>query len=133
MRPASLFALASAVALAGCSQDNDGVANRSVWVADGPPVSCISTMQIRSIRVIDDRTIDFETTGRRAFRNTLPFRCTGLTFNNSIRHNSRTSQLCSFNTFTINSPGSGPRGGACRLGQFTPMTRAPVPAAPPAP
>lgn len=126
-------AAALSLALAGCSRSDEATANRSVWVADGPPVNCISTNQIRSIRVIDDHTIDFETTGRRAFRNNLPFRCSGLTFNSGIRHNSRTSQLCSFNTFTINSLGSGPRGATCRLGQFQPMKRAPVPVAPPAP
>lgn len=124
---------ALALALAGCSQSTEGTANRSVWVADGPPVNCISTWQIRTIRVIDDRTIDFETTGRRAYRNNLPISCFGMSLNSGIRHNSRTSQLCSFNTFTVNSFGSAPRGAACRLGRFEPMKRASVPVAPPTP
>lgn len=121
------------LALAGCSQSTEGTANRSAWVADRPPVNCISTWQIRTIRVIDDRTIDFESTGRRTYRNNLPISCFGLSFNSGIRHNARTSQLCSFNTFTVNALGSGPRGASCRLGQFQPMKRAPVPVAPPTP
>jgi hypothetical protein len=129
----SPLACAWALALAGCSQSSDGTANRSVWVADGPPVTCISTIQVRTIRVIDDQTVDFETSGRRIYRNNLPLRCSGLTFNRSISHNSRTSQVCSFNTFTVNSPGLGPRGPSCRLGPFQPMTRAPAPVATPDP
>jgi hypothetical protein len=125
------FALA--FGLASCAQDNDGTTSRAVWVNDGPPVACISTIQLRRIRVIDDQTIDFEMSGRRVYRNALPFRCSGLGFNAAIRHNGRSSQLCSVNTFTVNSPGFSTRGPACRLGQFQPMTRAPVPAAPPAP
>jgi hypothetical protein len=100
-------------------------------VADGPPVNCISTMQIRTTRIIDDQTIDFEISGRRNYRNTLTNRCLGLNFTSTIRHNSRSSQLCSFSSFTVNTPGVTGRGPACRLGQFQPMKRAPVPDAPP--
>jgi hypothetical protein len=102
-------------------------------VNDGPPVSCISTIQLHTIRVIDDQTIDFEMSGRRAFRKSVPFPCSGLSFNRSIRHNSQTSQLCSFNTFTVNSAGSGVCGASCRLGPIQPLKRAPVPAPQPAP
>lgn len=126
------FVTVLVLALAGCSQDSENVANRSVWVPDGPPVNCISISQLRTTRVIDDQTIEFEMTGRRMFRNNLPFRCSGLSFNRGIRHNSRTSQLCSFDTFTVNSLGTGPRGPTCRLGQFQPFKRGPVPTPPPA-
>lgn len=122
-----------ALGLAGCAQNNEGTTNQSAWVPDGPPVSCISTNQIRSMRIVNDQTIDFEMTGRRVFRNEMPFRCSGLSFNRSIRHNSRTSQLCSVNTITVNSPGGGRNGPTCSLGRFQPLTRAPVPDAPPAP
>jgi hypothetical protein len=114
--------------LAGCAQSNEGT-SQTVWVADGRPTNCITTNQIRSMRIIDDRTIDFELTGRRVYRNTLPFRCSGLSFNRSIRHNSRTSQLCSLNTITVNS-GVGWGGPSCQLGQFQPLKRVPVPEAP---
>lgn len=126
-------AAALAFALASCAQTPEGAANRTVWVPDGPPVNCITTNHIRSMRIVDDRTIDFEMTGRRVFRNELPFRCSGLGFNRSVRHNSRTSQLCSVNTITVSSAGGGWNGATCGLGQFQPLKRAPVPDAPPAP
>jgi hypothetical protein len=124
---------AGMLALAGCAGSDEGAANRTVWVADGPPTNCISTQQIRTMRIINDQTIDFEMTGGRVFRNELPFRCSGLSFNTRIRHNSRTSQLCSLNTITMENFGSGRSGPSCQLGRFQPMRRAPAPIAPPAP
>ncbi len=114
--------------LAGCAQDRDAPAPRNVWVGDGPAVACISTSRIRSTRIVDDRTIDFETTGSRVYRNALPFRCSGLMFNQSIRHNSRTSQLCTGNSITPR--GVGGSTATCSLGRFQPMRRVPVPDVP---
>jgi hypothetical protein len=113
--------------LAGCGGNNEP-AQRTQWVPEGPPVACIQTSQIRSMRVVDDRTIDFEMTGRRVFRNDLPMRCPGLAFNTAVRHNSRTSQLCSANSITPRSPGGGWGGPGCPLGRFQPLVRAPAPA-----
>jgi hypothetical protein len=129
------FASAAALglALSGCAQTTEGAANQTVWVAEGPPVTCITTNQIRSMRIVNDQTIDFEMTGRRVFRNEMPFRCSGLSFHRSIRHNSRTSQLCSMNTITVNQPGSGWSGASCPLGRFQPLVRVPAPGAPPPP
>lgn len=133
MRPARNAALLSACLLmTACAGDPEAAPRRTVWVPVGPPVSCITTHQIRSTRVVDDRTIDFEASNNRTFRNNLPFRCSGLTFNQAIRHNSRTSQLCRVDTITVIAPGRGPRGPTCQLGSFQPMKRAPVPEAPPA-
>ena len=109
MNSITLFVPAAFLLLAACAGSNDESAPRTVWVAEGPPTSCITTMQIRSMRVVDDRTIDFEMTGRRVYRNNLPVRCPGLSFNTAVRHNSRTSQLCSMNTITPRSPGGGCR------------------------
>lgn len=134
LRPVMLgTALAGMLALAGCSGSEDRAANRTVWVADGPPTNCISVQQIRTMRIVNDQTIDFEMTGGRLFRNELPLRCSGLNFNTRIRHNSRTTQLCSLNMVTIDSFGSGRSGPSCQLGRFQPMRRAPAPTTPPAP
>jgi hypothetical protein len=120
--------LAAMLLLSACSSgDGDGRRQQTVWVKDGEPVNCISRSQVRSIRIIDDRTIDFEMTGRRAYRNELPFPCFGLSFNSAIRLNSRTSQLCRVDSFTIRSLGGGWGGSTCQLGQFQPMVRKPVP------
>ena len=124
---------AALLTLAGCAGSDENAANRSVWVADGTPTNCISTQQIRTMRIINDQTIDFELTGGRVFRNELPLRCSGLSFNSRIRHNSRTSQLCSLNTITLDSFGTGRGGQSCQLGRFQPIRRAPAPVTPPAP
>jgi hypothetical protein len=132
LTPASRLTPAALLLLAACAGSSEEPAPRTVWVAEGPPTSCITTNQIRSMRVVDDRTIDFEMTGRRVFRNDLPTRCPGLSFNTAVRHNSRTSQLCSLNTITPRAPGGGWNNPGCRLGQFQPLVRAPVPATAPA-
>ncbi len=128
-----MMAWAPAALLAGCAASDDSAANRTVWVADGPPTNCISVQQIRTMRIINDQTINFEMTGGRVFRNDLPLRCSGLSFNARIRHNSRTSQLCSLNMVTVDSFGSGRSAPSCQLGRFQPMRRAPAPASTPAP
>lgn len=125
------WALALPLALAACSSSAiEGSSRQAGWVEDGEPVPCITTRQIRSMQIIDDRTILFEMNNRLAYRNDMPFRCPDLSFERAIRHNSRTSQLCSVNTVTPRSPGGGWRGPGCPLGMFQPMARAPVPAAP---
>ena len=124
--------LSALMLLAACAGNNDSPANRTVWVADGPPVNCINRSQVRSFRVIDDRTIDFERNRNQAWRNNLPMRCSGLTFGQAIQVNSRTSQICSFDSITPRSMGSGPNAMRCQLGQFQPMKRVPVPETPPA-
>lgn len=136
--------LGASLALAACAGSGDEVARQqTAWVADGEPANCISRSQIRSIQVIDDRTIDFEMSGRRTYRNELPFRCFGLTVGSQMRFNSvnslmrieapSTSFLCRVDRFTPRSPGRSPRGagaGGCQLGMFQPMVRVPVPAVP---
>ncbi len=124
--------LGLALLLAGCAGSDESATNRTVWVADGPPVNCINTSQIRTFRVIDDRTIDFERNRNVAWRNSLPIRCNGLAFGQKIRLNNRGTQLCSFDTITPTSMGRGPNPMRCQLGQFQPMKRVPVPEAQPA-
>jgi hypothetical protein len=102
-------------------------------VAEGAPVNCINTNQIRTFRVIDDRTIDFERNRNEAWRNTLPFRCSGLTFGQKIRLNNRGMQLCSFDSITPASMSRGSNPMRCQLGQFQPMRRVPAPETPAAP
>lgn len=64
---------------AGCAGSEESSINRTVRVADGAPVNCISKSQMRSLRVVDDRTVDLERIRNQGWRNELPFRCQGLT------------------------------------------------------
>ncbi len=126
-----LLPLSAALLLGSCA-GSDNTTNRTVWVEDGPPVNCINLNQVRSFRVVDDRTIDFERNRNQAWRNNLPMRCSGLSFGQKIRHHSRTSQLCSFDTITPVSMGGGSSGQRCQLGQFQPIKRVPAPETKPA-
>lgn len=111
--------------LSACAGSDSGP-NRSVWVADGAPVNCINARQVRTFRVVNDQTIDFEINRNKAFRNSLPFRCSGLSFGQKIRTNNRGPQLCSVDTISVVSLGSMPNGPNCPLGQFQPMKRIPA-------
>ena len=124
-----LMIVSATLLLAACA-NSDSPADRSVWVADGAPVNCISRSQVRTFRVIDDQTIDFERNRNQAWRNSLPFRCSGLTFGQAIQVNSRTSQICNLDSITPKSFGSGPNAPRCQLGQFQPMKRVPAPETP---
>jgi hypothetical protein len=127
---AVILAGLAAATLAGCATDENHVPrSQQPWTAQGDPVNCITTSQIRSTHVVDDRTINFVMNGRnRMFRNELPFACSGLGFNRAFKHNSRTSQLCSVDTITV-IQGGRTTGPTCGLGRFQPMV--PVEAATP--
>ncbi len=120
----------AAATLAGCATGS-GQTPRSQqrWTPQGEAVSCITTSQIRSTHVVDDRTINFVMSGRnRMFRNDLPFACPGLSFNRAFQYNSRTAQLCSVDTITVIQAGR--RGPTCGLGRFQPMVPVEAPATP---
>lgn len=96
------------------------------YVADGAPVDCISINQIRSSNVRDDRTIDFEASGKKIYRNTLPNSCPSLGFERRFAYKTSISQLCSVDIITVLTSG-GPglqRGASCGLGKFQPMVKA---------
>lgn len=94
-------------------------------VAAGKPVSCIPINTIRNSRVRDNKTIDFETTGRKVYRNTLPYSCPGLGFEERFAFKTSINQLCSVDTITVLQTG-GPglmQGATCGLGEFQPMEK----------
>ncbi len=118
--------LAALPVIASCAAYEDDTA----FVSDAPEarvvgeaVSCLSTSRIRSTRVHDDRTIDFEVTGGKMYRNTLPRRCPRLGFERSISYDVRGGQLCSpgiiYPIETIG--GEIERGAGCGLGKFVPV------------
>jgi hypothetical protein len=90
----------------------------------GPAKSCIPLSSLRESHVRDDRTIDFMTSGRTVYRNTLPSACPSLVFEQRFSYATSLSQLCSVDTITVLESG-GPgltRGATCGLGQFQPVT-----------
>jgi hypothetical protein len=87
----------------------------------GEPVNCVDTSRIRTTRVHDDYTIDFEMTGGMVYRNTLPVRCSSLGFERSFTYDLRgTTRLCSADVIRV-LQGDRYEGAGCGLGQFVPV------------
>lgn len=95
-----------------------------VATVTGAAVSCIPIVQISESRVRDDWTIDFRTGVNSWYRNTLPYRCSGLGFEKAFSYATSLSQLCSTDIITVIQSGGGGRRGSCGLGQFVPVTLA---------
>lgn len=124
-----LLSLAGAAALmlpGGTAEAQGRKQKPDDMVAVGKPVSCITLNRIRSTRVRDDRTIDFEMIGREVYRNRLPNSCPGLGFEERFAYRASTSQLCSVDTITVLRSGGGwgfMQGPTCGLGQFQKMAK----------
>lgn len=95
-------------------------------VAVGEPIDCINPRLIRSTHVRDDQTIDFEMNGNTIYRNTMPYKCSGLGFEERFSYKLSTSQLCSVDIITVlQSFGGGlSHGPSCGLGKFQKMEKA---------
>ena len=94
---------------------------------NGEAIDCISISQIRSTNVRDDRTIDFEISNRKIYRNILPNSCPSLGFERRFSYRTSMSQLCSVDIITVllNIGTSLQPGASCGLGKFQPMVKAP--------
>ena len=89
----------------------------------GKAVSCINLSQIRESKVRSDQVIDFRTSGKQWYRNTLPNSCPSLGFEERFSYKTSLSQLCSTDIITVlQSYGGGlGNGPSCGLGQFQPV------------
>ena len=89
----------------------------------GKPVDCVNLQSIRETRVRDDQTIDFYLNGGKTYRNTLPYKCSGLGFQQSFSYSTSLNRLCSVDLITVIQQGGGPvQGATCGLGKFQPVT-----------
>lgn len=91
----------------------------------GEPVNCISIQQIRSTRIINNQTIDFEMTGGKTYRNTLPHSCSGLMFEDRFSYRTSQSRLCNVDIIRVlhNYGGRLEEGNGCGLGKFQPVVK----------
>jgi hypothetical protein len=94
-------------------------------VAVGEPIDCVMPSRVRNTRVRDDKTIDFEMINGDIYRNTLPYSCPSLGFEERFAYKISTSQLCSVDTITVlQSAGPGlMQGATCGLGKFQKMSK----------
>jgi hypothetical protein len=91
----------------------------------GKPLDCVQIPEIRETRVRDDQTIDFYMSGHRVYRNRLPYKCSGLAFEERFGYSTSLSQLCSVDVITVLQSTPTIPGPTCGLGQFQPVTGAP--------
>jgi len=112
------------LALAACSQERpaERPAVSPAARITGEAVSCIPLAQISETRVRDDWTIDFLSTGKRGWRNSLTARCPGLRSNDAITYETSLSQLCSTDiVYVLETVPAPRRGAACSIGKFVPV------------
>ena len=87
----------------------------------GKPVSCIRMSEVQETRVHGDKVIDFMTSNTKGYRNTLPFSCPSLGFEERFFHKTSTNDYCSVDMITVlQSPGLS-HGATCGLGEFQPI------------
>jgi hypothetical protein len=130
MRIATCVAVAASV-FAGSAHAAKPARVAPAMVPAGEPVNCVQTTQIRSTRVMDDQTIDFQMRNGKLLRNTLPHQCPGLGFAQAFSYRTSISQLCNVDIISVVQQGGGPvRGASCGLGQFAPVKPAPADASP---
>jgi len=96
--------------------------------------NCVSLARIQQTKVLDDRTILFELTGRETLVNRLPHRCPGLGFEKAFGYETSLTELCSQDIIWVvyNTPEMR-RGARCGLGNFEPWVEPPEPDAADAP
>ena len=123
--PRPLLALVPIAALAACAPQPEGPPPPTEPAAKvvGAAENCIQSQQIRTSRVRDDRTIDFEMRGGRVYRNTLPNSCPRLGFEEAFTYNTSLTRLCSTEIIYVLDTVGGQlqRGAGCGLGQFVPV------------
>ena len=88
--------------------------------AVGEPKSCVNISQIRSTKVVDNSTIDFRMVGGKTYRNTLPYSCSGLKFEDRFSYRTSLNQLCSVDIVRVlhDQEGQLTEGAGCGLGKF---------------
>ena len=89
----------------------------------GKAVDCVPLTQLRESRVRSDQVIDFRTSGKKWYRNTLPYSCPSLGFEERFSYKTSLSQLCSTDIITVlyTTGGGLDRGASCGLGKFQPV------------
>jgi hypothetical protein len=120
----AISAIATA-AISGGSLSERRAKALAAYTPVGEARNCLSTMNIRSTRVIDNSTIDFTTVGGKVYRNTLPHNCPSLGFEQRFSYRTSTSQLCNVDTIRVLQSYGGriQEGGGCGLGKFQPMEK----------
>jgi hypothetical protein len=93
--------------------------------AVGESKNCVSLTNIRSTKVIDNSTIDFKMAGGKTYRNSLPYSCPGLKYEDRFSYRTSQSQLCNVDIIRVLHDYGGrlTEGAGCGLGKFQPVEK----------
>jgi hypothetical protein len=108
-------------ATAGISAKKEPAPVRAV----GEPVNCVSLRNIRSTNVVDASTIDFRMNGGKTYRNSLPYSCPSLAYEERFSYRTSTGQLCNVDIIRVLNDYGGrlQEGVGCGLGKFQPVEK----------
>jgi hypothetical protein len=92
------------------------------YVATGEVKACIGIRRARGTKIIDDKTIFFESLGRRGYMNHLNGKCAGLAREERFSFSTSITRLCRGEIITV-LDGFGRPWGSCSLGEFEEMKK----------
>ncbi len=120
MRKSLYLAATLAVIASGATSGSSSKKAPEPVRAVGEPIDCLYTNLIRDTKIIDDRTIEFATSGGKTYRNTLPYSCSGLRYEERFSYRPTNGRLCSIDVIRVlnNYGGSLQEGAGCGLGKF---------------
>ena len=123
MRIHTLILTAVLIASSSIALAKGGRSDVPVAIETGKPVSCIPIRSIQESRVRNDGVIDFRVSGKKWYRNTLPYSCPSLGFEEAFSYSTSLSQLCSVDIISVlrRTGGQLDRGPSCGLGKFQPV------------
>ena len=78
---------------------------------------CLEVVRIKETRILDDRTILFETLGGAVYISRLPADCPGLRIGGGFSYETANSKLCKQEIIQVVQPGSA-MGSTCGMGEF---------------
>jgi hypothetical protein len=119
----ALVLVAAGAMAADSDRDARDLAKALAGRTPGKSFDCVDPSWAGSPQIIGDRTLIYRETGR-MLRNDLPDACPGLDDDSIIVNEIHGSQLCSGDLFYTLQRGSRIPGPHCRLGKFTPYTKA---------
>jgi hypothetical protein len=131
-----LLLIAAACLAAGCTTDEPGdradiraddeaslAAQLSGFEADGPPVQCVNSRDLKGNRSAGETAIVFSGSGGRLWVNRPAAGCPDLRMSRALKTRTPSTRLCRGDIATVFDTLTGFEYGGCGLGEFEPYRR----------
>jgi hypothetical protein len=120
---AAMMAIGAAACGTLAASHDDPLAKALAGRIAGAPQNCVENSLVGGPQIIDNRTLLYNETGRRVWRNDLPEACPGLRDDSHLIVEVYGSQLCQNDRFRAVDFGSHIPGPYCRFGKFVPYDK----------